>query len=670
MQIKEMLSKHKKELGIVAGVLAILVVVGAAVWYLTRPSLASVTEAYLNCLINQDYEGMYALLTPESQSAYDHDTYINRQSNIYGGIEATNMSYTINEVKNGVVSYDLSMDTIAGNLTQSFAMRVEDGKVVYDDSLILNDLGKDDRVRVNTSEAARGEILDRNGNVLAGAGEAYSVGLVPGRLNGESDYARIASVLGIEVSDIETALDASWVQEDSFVPVKELSADQQPIVDTVSAIQGVQVNTISVRTYPYGEATSHVTGYIQAVNQEDLENHAGEGYTENSVIGRTGIEAAYETQLRGQNGAEILIVDADGNTKTTVLQREAVDGADVKLTLDVNLQQRIYEEYQNDESCSVALNPLTGEVLALVSTPSYSSNDFVMGLSQSQWDALNSDPALPMYNRFAATFAPGSTMKAITAAIGLDTGAIDPQTDYEAQMRWQLDSSWGSYYVTTLHAADPNNLRNALVYSDNVYFAKAASRIGGEALANAYDALKFKVQLPFALALNASTYASGDAKLTDAIQIADSGYGQGQILMNPVHLTALYTGFLNEGKVLQPYLVMDEVPESAWIEQAYTAETANTILQDLVEVVSDTGGTGHSAYRSDISLAGKTGTAEIKASQNDTTGTELGWFIAMTADPSTSQPIILTTMVEDVKNRGGSGYVVNHNDAILDDYFE
>ena len=115
---------------------------------------------------------------------------------------------------------------------------------------------------------------------------------------------------------------------------------------------------------------------------------------------------------------------------------------------------------------------------------------------------------------------------------------------------------------------------------------------------------------------------------------------------------------------------MDEVPESAWIEQAYTAETANTILQDLVEVVSDTGGTGHSAYRSDISLAGKTGTAEIKASQNDTTGTELGWFIAMTADPSTSQPIILTTMVEDVKNRGGSGYVVNHNDAILDDYFE
>ena len=107
-----------------------------------------------------------------------------------------------------------------------------------------------------------------------------------------------------------------------------------------------------------------------------------------------------------------------------------------------------------------------------------------------------------------------------------------------------------------------------------------------------------------------------------------------------------------------------------WIKEAFTKDVAQTVLEDTKEVINNSHGTGYAAHRTDIILAGKTGTAEIKASQNDTTGTELGWFIAMTADPSTSQPIILTTMVEDVKNRGGSGYVVNHNDAILDDYFE
>lgn len=670
MQLKEWITKNKKTSAIVVGVAAMLVVViGVALWFFTRPSLASYAQPYLECLVNQDYEGMYEKISADSQEIYDRDTFINRQSNIYAGIEATNMSYSITEAKDGVVYYDLSMDTIAGHLTQSFEMTIQDGKIVYDDSLIFNDLSKDDRVRVNTSEAKRGEILDRNGNVLAGEGEAYSVGLVPGRLNGENDYATIASMLGIEVSDIETALSASWVQDDSFVPLKEYSQSERQLVNDVSQIQGVQINTVSVRVYPYGEATSHVTGYIQSVNQEDLENHAGEGYTEHSVIGRTGIEASYEKQLRGQNGAEILIMDSEGNVKTTVLSCEVVDGKDVQLTIDANLQQRIYEEYKEDESCSVALNPLTGEVLALVSTPSYSSNDFVMGLTQTKWDELNNDPSLPMYNRFSATFAPGSTMKPITAAIGLDSGNIDANEDYGAQMRWQLDASWGSYYVTTLHAADPNNLRNALVYSDNVYFAKAASRIGGEGLSNALNALKFKTQLPFALTLNVSTYATGDESLTDSIQIADSGYGQGKILINPVHITALYTGFLNEGKVLQPYLVMSEKPEAALIEQAYTATTASTILQDLTEVISDSHGTGHGAYRSDVSLAGKTGTAEIKASQDDTSGTELGWFIAMTTDSSVDQPLILTSMVEDVKNRGGSGYVVNHTNAILDDYF-
>ena len=201
-------------------------------------------------------------------------------------------------------------------------------------------------------------------------------------------------------------------------------------------------------------------------------------YTSNSIIGRSGIEATYEKELRGEVGGKIVIVDENNNVIKTVAQKEAKDGKDIRLTIDIDLQQSLYNEYQNDKSASVALNPQTGEVLALVSTPSYSNNDFVLGLSTDKWNALNNDSNQPLMSRYKQTYTPGSTMKPITAAIGLETKTIDPDKDLGAKDKWQKDSSWGNYYVTTLHAPSPNNLKNAITYSDNVYFARSALTIG------------------------------------------------------------------------------------------------------------------------------------------------------------------------------------------------
>lgn len=329
------------------------------------------------------------------------------------------------------------------------------------------------------------------------------------------------------------------------------------------------------------------------------------------------------------------------------------------------MQQSLYNEYQNDQSASVAMNPKTGEILALVSTPSFSSNDFILGFNSSDWQALNDDPSKPLTNRFKATFVPGSSMKPITAAIGLDSGAIDPDQDLKAQDKWQKDSSWGNYYVTTLHAPTPNDLKNALIYSDNVYFAKAATNIGKEDLIDGYQKLKIGSKIPFELSLNKSQYQNDDSDFNDQ-QLADSGYGQGQLLMNPVQMTAIYSAFVNEGSIKQPYLLLDEKPDDDWIKNAFSKETANMIKDDLIEVISDSNGTGHSIYHQNVELAGKTGTAEIKASQSDTTGKEIGWFAVMTTN--SDNPILIVTAVEDVKDRGGSGYVVEHTKAPLDSY--
>lgn len=662
-----MVLRDRKKL-IIIGVVVIAVIVTAVFFIFgSSKSADDYVLEYYGYLEDKDYKKMYQMLSKDSLAKTSQDIFEERYKNIYDGIEAKNFKIEIGEVEENVVNYTLTMDSVAGKITSKNKVEVDDGALVYNEGLILEGLESDYKVRVTSDSASRGRILDRSGVELASKGEAYSVGLVRGKLNGEADYGAIGNIIGMSSDEISKAMSASWIKDDSFVPLKEMAKDDEgkAKAQQLLAISGVKLNTVSVRNYPFGKATSHVTGYLQQVNAEDLEKHKGEGYSETSLIGRSGIEAAYEKDLKGTDGKEIIIVDSNNKQVKVVASKKVRDGKDITLTIDASLQQTLYNEYQNDQSASVAMNPKTGEILALVSTPSFSSNDFIYGFSSEEWSALNDDVSKPLTNRFRGTYIPGSSMKPITGAIGLNSDSLDPSKDFGAKDKWQKDSSWGNYYVTTLHAPTPNNLKNAIIYSDNVYFARAAIEIGKDKLTAGYDKLKIGDKIPFELSLNASQYQNKDSKFEDQ-QLADSGYGQGQLLMNPVQLAAIYGSFVNEGTVAQPYLVMDEKPEEPWIKDAFSKDTASTIKEALVGVIGDSNGTGHSIYHNDIELAGKTGTAELKASQSDTSGSEIGWFTIMTTN--SDNPILITTMVEDVKNRGGSGYVVDHMKTPLGSY--
>lgn len=662
-----MLLKDRRKL-IIIGVVAVALIIGAVFFIFSRGKSADdYVKEYYGYLENKEYGKMYNMLTKGSLAKTSQKVFEARYKNIYEGIEAKNIEIKIGEVEDGIVNYTLTMDTLAGKISSENKVEVKDGELVYNEAMILEGLKEDYKIKINTDSASRGKILDRNGKELATKGEAYSVGLVQGKLNGEADYEAIGKIIGMSRDEIKKVMSASWIKDDSFVPLKEMAKDEEgkAKAQQLLTIKGVKLNTVSVRYYPYGEAASHVTGYLQQVNAEDLKKHKNEGYSETSLIGRSGIEAAYEADLKGTDGKEIIIIDKNNKLVETLATKKVENGKDIKLTIDADLQQSLYKEYQNDKSASVAMNPKTGEILALVSTPSFSSNDFIFGFSSAEWQALNDDVNKPLTNRFRGTYIPGSSMKPITAAIGLESNKIDPDEDFGAKDKWQKDSSWGNYYVTTLHAPKPNNLNNAIIYSDNVYFARAASEIGKEKLIEGYEKLKIGSKIPFELSLNASQYQNKDSKFDDQ-QLADSGYGQGQLLLNPVQLASIYGAFVNEGTIAQPYLVIDEKPNDAWIKDVFSKDTVKRIKEALVGVISDSNGTGHSIYHQDIELAGKTGTAELKSSQNDTSGSEIGWFTVMTTN--SDNPVLITTMVEDVKNRGGSGYVVDHMKAPLGSY--
>ncbi|MDO5519549.1 MAG: penicillin-binding transpeptidase domain-containing protein [bacterium] len=666
---------------------------------ITTTTPAELLPTYISYLKKGDYENMYVMLADTSKKDITKEEFISRNKKIYEGIEMSDISVKMGESSEPgqneiTVSYSEELETIAGKVSfdNKATYHYEEGKgygLVWSDSLIFPELSETDKVKVSTLEAKRGEIVDRNGKKLAVEGQASSVGLIPGKMSKDKDgdIKKLAKLLEVSEATIQSKLKAKWVKSDSFVPIKtvrkvdELALSSQDsndenvkakeLEEALLKINGIMITTVEQRNYPLGEKAAHLVGYVQSITADELKEHAGEGYSEGSVIGKSGAETLYEKQLKGTDGHAIKIVTKDGKAKTTVATKEKNDGATIKLTIDADLQSKIYDEYKKDKSCSVAMNPYTGEVLALVSTPSYDSNDFVLGMSDAKWKSLNDDAAKPLYNRFRQVLCPGSTFKPIISAVGLQAGALDPKEDFKSVGKsWQKDKSWGSYKVTTLHTFTPVTMENALIYSDNIYFAKAALKIGKDKMQDGLKAIGFTKKLPFDITMATSQYSNSE-EINGEIQLADTGYGQGQVLVNPLHLATMYSAFANEGSMVQPYLQYDANRKTEYyIKNAFTKENAAVVKNAMIKVVNDKRGTAYSAARKDVQLAGKTGTAEIKASKDDKNGTELGWFASFTTDSKADSPILMVTMVEDVKGRGGSTYVVNKTTSILDKYLK
>ena len=448
------------------------------------------------------------------------------------------------------------------------------------------------------------------------------------------------------------------------MPVKKIVDSNTELKEQLLTISGVMINEENGRVYSLGEEAAHLIGYVQPINAEELEKNEGKGYTTNSLIGKAGLELAYEDTLKGIDGTDIYIVDENENRIASLAKQDKKDGKDVKLTIDSSLQKQVYAQMKDDKGFFVIMEPQTGELLALVSTPTYDSNDFVVGLTTDKWNELNNDEARPLFNRFTQKYCPGSTFKPVTGAIGLTTGKIDQNEDLGyTGTSWQKDSSWGNYNVTTLTGySGPKNLLNGILHSDNIYFAQSVLKIGADTFTSSLDKLGFNQAIDFPLTLAKSQYASNNGnKIEGETKLADSGYGQGDILVNPIHMAAIYSAFANDGNMIKPRIEYDEEKNGEiLIENAFTKEAADTIENDLIQVVENPEGTANDMKISGTTIAGKTGTAELKTSSEDTKSGTLGWFDCYTIDRQNGADMLIISMVENIQDNsdGGSHYLI------------
>ncbi len=661
--------KNKKGIIIAVIIIIILIIAIIAGYFFLNREISNpeqVLNDYIAKINEEKYDEMYEMIDETSKQNITQEDFVTRNKNIYQGIDMSHMQIEIkNEETTGGesnITYQTTMNTSGGEVSFENTITLTKNsekqyKIAWRSNLIFPELNDTDKVRVTTDEATRGIITDRNGAELATNGKASSVGIVPGKLgeNPEESITKIAELLNMTTDAVSNKLQASWVEEDSFVPIKTVSLDETELKENLLQILGIKITTIDARTYPLGEAASHLTGYVQAITKEELEKNPG--YSSSSIIGKTGLEKQYETRLKGKDGTEIYIIDEAGNKKSTIVKQEKVDGEDIKLTIDSNLQNNLYNELKNDEGLFVVINPETGEVLALVSTPSYDVNKMTLGISNAEWEELSNDERSPMMTRYLQSYCPGSTFKPITGAIGLSTNTLTAEDTFAySGLSWQKDSSWGTYNITTLTAySGPKNLRNALIHSDNIYFAQAALQIGASTLTSGLNKIKFNESIDFALNLSKSQYANEDTIESETL-LADTGYGQGELLVNPIHMASIYSAFYNHGNMVKPYLEYTENRTVQYlVENAFTEDAANEIKNDLIQVVENPEGTAKDMKIQGITIAGKTGTAELKTSKDETADT-IGWFNCFTVDTET--PYLMIGMVEEANHNGGSHYLI------------
>jgi penicillin-binding protein 2 len=509
--------------------------------------------------------------------------------------------------------------------------------------------------------APRGFMYDRDGEIIAENLPAYSVSLMPSSDRDlHQDMERIRPILGLDNSDI-----ADLERQYALAPGQPILLDDDLdyrtlslLEETRSEIPGLLLQPKPRRVYPHGRATAHLTGYVAQISEEELRQREGKGYSAGDILGKTGLESMYEAELRGQEGAEFVEVDALGrrigpwpDQPFQAPQR----GRDLHVTVDMDLQRRAAEIFPADRrGAVVALDPRNGDVLLLYSSPAYDPNVFSGWLSSDDWRRLVEDPAKPLLNRgIQARYAPGSVFKLATAAMAMMLGTVDPDAYEDVPCRggFQFGSRWFGCHAVHGWAA----LQDAIITSCDTYFYQVGLKLGLEEITRLGRSWKFDqrtgIDLPnevpgmFPTSTEWYDERYGEGRWGSGV-VLNLAIGQGEIAVTPLKLAQFVAAIVNGGELFRPRVRQTDEPPVAEATLPLARDQFKILRASLTGVVNDWRGTAFQrAHYAPLryTIGGKSGTTEHSA------GEPHGWFVAV--GPMEAPQIVVAVLVEE----GGSG---------------
>ena len=634
-------------------------------------------DNYVQLLNAYNFGACYALLAPDTQEAITLVDFTQRYQNIFDGIDfqGLTISYgdlTVEAGKRYLQSATLTYSSaLLDEFTQDvvFSLDYSDNDSTFylnwTPAMIFTDLTSSTEVKLRTLRPARGEILDSEHNAYAINSYAESVYVQPSKIEDTSyTVTALASILGMTTVDVEKALSSSAaVKYDSAVikayPPGGISEATESALTTLPGVGVDRTSMTPIRYYPNGSFFAHSMGYTSAITAEELSKLDSSRYDISSYVGRTGLEAAYEDILCGTKGYSLDIYASDGQRLSTVARKEKVDGLDLEVTLDYDLQCRAEEmlEQLKEESnagAAVVLEPTTGEVLAISSFPDFNPNLFVLNSDpETLASYVAADSNSPLYNRAVqGSYIPGSTVKPLIAAMALDDGVVDENYEFTGEIikkQWTPKGYWPYPPITRVsNYSGPVNMSNAITKSDNIYFADVALKAGWEKLEPFLKMIGFDERIPFDLRVSKPGYLNS-GNYENMQLLAATGYGQGELIISPLQMACIFSSLANNGDVMTPrlvratrrmegtdYAVVDEYSESIWKENIISDHALSTIVPMLRRVVEE--GSGRKIHINGLTICGKTGTAEIGSDKTR----EIAWMIAFVENADYNRLVCVT----------------------------
>ncbi len=497
-------------------------------------------------------------------------------------------------------------------------------------------LSQKNSIKLVRLQAPRGEVMDRNGEVLIGNRPCFNILTFRSKEREDAGWDKLFSALGEKKKAANLPLG-------KFSPVKKDATREEisRIEERKADLPEVSIEVQPKRHYPHGKTASHILGYVGEITDVELQHLSQEGYRAGDTIGKSGVEKSFEEHLRGKDGGKQVIVNACGYQVDVLGCKEPLAGNDLRLTIDYRIQEIVEDVIGRKRGSIIVMDPRNGEILGLVSQPGFDPNIFTRRISTTEWRKLNAGGSAIFTNRaIQGEYPPGSTFKLIVAIAALEEGLIGTDEVFVCKGSYQVGNRTFRCWKKGGHGQ--LNIIEGIVHSCDVFFYQLGERVGVERIALYARKLGLGsstgIDLPgersgltptpqWKRKKNGVSWYPGDT--------VNMSIGQGFVLTTPIQMANAYSTFANGGTLYRPHVLKGATPEI--IRELNLKPLTKKVLREaFTSVVSR--GTGHKAKVAGVEVAGKTGTSE------NPHGADHAWFIGFA--PAHSPSVCVCVMLE------------------------